>query len=283
MFTLKDIENNKNIKRKNFIYQDYKIYYYTDGTTIAITNNGINDIEDSLIYFNTLDELKRFVDGYTSRRYYFEDIKYIHNDILLNYTNNIAYHLSDINNKDSILKQGLIAGKNGSTEILKTSLLMDLNKPDKIPKNFCKTAAIYLYPKFTEWINETESDLYGVDISDLNYYVGSFTLSGFALSHTMEIDWENEEEIKDTKYIDLYWNNFYSKDEFLKNTPAVKQSKEQYGLTELLVQFQIHPSRIIHIGTFSLGRFLPNKNFVEFVKPQYKDSYRKILREHLTR
>lgn len=273
------------LEKKTFKYKDYEVSYYDIDDKVALCTDGIIDFNEKFLYFNSIDELKIFIDGYNLRNRYLQDIQYLHQNILIDFTSDVAYHTSPIKNRDDILKNGLVSGKNISTDLLRTSLFMDSHRTRNIPSNFYRTSSIYLYPKYTEWIEEAEFDLYAVDIKDLDWYIASYSLSGFCLCSLMNSDdkYENINKKECLKWTRLYWHNCYSKEEFLKQTDEVKQSESLYGLTEILVPFKIPADRIAHIGKFIQGRFLPNENFQSFVKDEYKNSYRKILINHLTR
>lgn len=280
-----NVKNKRGIEKKSFIYKDYNILYYKVNNKIVLCTDGLSNFESRFIYFNSINELKSFIDGYDLRNRSLEDIHYIHQNILLDYESDIVYHTSSISNRENILKNGLVAGKNIPMDLLKTSLFMDRHKTKNIPSKFYRTSSLYFHPKFVNWIDESESDLYAVDIQALNWYIGSYSLSGYCLYSLMNSnsEYENVDTKECLKWTKLYWKNCYSKKEFLEQTNDVKQSQSLYGLTEIMIPFKVPADRIAHIGYFSKGRFIPNKNFPSFVKDEYKDSYESILRYHLTR
>lgn len=247
----------------------------------------IFDNEKSLIHFKSRDELIQFVlkqviEGDKS----YPDIFYKGGNLLKDFKGGVAYHISLVSNRKDILEKGLIPNGKPDLNVLSTSIYLDMLRTKEIPKDFFKSLSVYLYPDFylssSEGIYSNNIDLYGIDISGLDWRVGSRFLSGNCLVTCNILD---NEIISKSNYrkseAKKYWKNCYSKEEYLKNSDRVIKSDRNWGLDEILYCGVIDKSRIKLIGTFDSEKILwyfYEKSIKHFIKEEYKDNYLKVLK-----
>jgi hypothetical protein len=196
----------------------------------------------------------------------------------------IGYHITPSENRKSIQLNGLIPNGNEDKMVRNASQLIDLDRPNKIPKQIIREYSNYAWPVLTNYcigqknINE---DLYVVYISKPERcWVGSQGIGGFCL-----IDYESNaeqyvEKIK-RKYTKTYWTASCSLDQFITYNDSVKRKDNYYGLDEILLSYQVDPRDLILIGHWDeKGFFHEECYFKNYVKPEFKYNYRKILRKY---
>ena len=279
------INKDKNIKKRVItVNDDYDIIFYKqkDNKDFVIFNN-----DNSLIHFKSEKELKQFIiDKVIEGKEIFPDIIFKGGYVLKNYLENIAYHISLVSNRAKILNKGLIPNGENSLDTLPTSIYLDRYRTKEISRNFYKSLSVYLYPEYylssTECTYPNDIDLYGVDISGLDWMIGSQFLSGNCIVNCNILDNDivtNEKNrIKEAK---TYWKNCFSKEEYLSNSDRVIKSDKYWGLDEILYCGIIDTSRIKLIGTWSRDKMLwyfYKDNIKSFIKECYLDRYKTILK-----
>ena len=263
-------DSTKDIKKEKFYLDDYEITYYRqrDNSDFVIFDNEDN----KLIHFQSTEELKQFL-----------------LDRVIN--GNIAFHTSSVENRSKILSNGLIPNGTSNLSVLSANIFADLHRTRSIPKNFYKSLSVYLYPDYflssTEETLPTDEDLYAVDISGLNWRIGSIFLSGNILNNCSYFDELEQPEhffISDKSKITTvqkYWKNSYSKEEYLNKSDRVMKSKNSWDLDELLYCGIIDKSRINLIATWNRNKLLWcfNEDIIKsFIKEEYLNNYRDILK-----
>lgn len=275
---------NRNIKEERLEINDYEITYYRqkDNKDFVIFDNN-----DSLIHFNSKEDLKQFIiESVIEGNGSYPDIYYKGSNLLKDYSEEVAYHISLTSNRENILTKGLIPNGENNLDTLPTSIYLDRYKIKKIPNNFFKSLSVYLYPEYylssSEGIYSNNIDLYGVDISGLDWRIGSQFLSGNCMVTCNILDNEiistDKDKIKEAKN---YWKNSFSKKEFLEHSENIIKSNNNWGLDEILYCGIIDKSRIKLIGTFDseliLWYFYENR-IKDFIKEEYLDIYSNILK-----
>ncbi|AZV56442.1 DUF4433 domain-containing protein [Clostridium sp. AWRP] len=199
---------------------------------------------------------------------------------------NIGYHITSIKNRKSILKNGLIPNKEMDLEVYNASVILDeLNNHNS---DISKANSVYLHPQLSNWIGEEQDeelgyrnmDVYAVIIDDLSKCImGSLGLSGFCMMYDIEL----EKNIKRAKhYGKLYWNNCCTIDEYREYSKRIKRIDKSWRIDEILVNSYIPPKYIKLIGTFnSEGEFIETQCFKKFVKKEFKDTYKEILKYYI--
>lgn len=275
---------NKNIKKEVLIIEDYEVTFYRqkDNKDFVIFDN-----DNSLIHFQFREELKQFIiDNVINGNRGFPDISFKGSNLLKNYLDNVVYHISPVGNRDRILKKGLIPNGENSLDVLPASIYLDKYRIKGIPKDFYKSLSVYLYPEYylssTECIPANDIDLYGVDISGLNWMIGSQFLSGNCMVNCNILDnditTKEKERIKEAK---TYWKNCFSKEEYLSNSERVIKSDKSWGLDEILYCGIIDTSRIKLIGTWDRDKMLwyfYEDNIESFIREEYLSNYKNILK-----
>lgn len=207
-------------------------------------------------------------------------------NMMMNYEDGISYHFANFKFRKSIKEKGLKGGISATLGVFLASIFMDVHKTRNIPKWFYRTTAVYSYPDFSYVYNGDSryggyenSDIYALDISESNWFIGSFGISGFCLG---SIDIEeinpkcifNEKEM--LKWTRKYWHNFYSKNEFLSKSEKVLTTENDWGLDEILIPVKVPSNKIILIGTFRNGIFYPKPIIKKFIKKEYKNKEKEI-------
>ena len=292
MLTFNRIVNrlfDNSIITSNYITYSYKVTYHYEENNPYDIYIYENFDDETVIHFHTLD-LKKTLDDFVleeviikKRKIY--GVVYQHEEILKDYTQNIAYHISSTDNRSNILHNGLKANGNCNKEVLLTSCYLDSHKTKNIPDNFFRSACLYLYKNFSFYelgLDENvrnREDLYAVDIEDIDWRIASEGLSGFCLYFEEDNynEWLNSENLK--KYSKKYWKNCFSKEEYLnKNKKSVK-ADEGWGLDELLVMNDFDKSKVDLIGTFTSNGFVFYESFRKYVKDEYKDTFLELLKK----
>ena len=276
---------NRNIKKEVLNIDDYEITYYRqkDCKDFVIFDN-----DDSLIHFQSREDLIQYIiEKVVNGKENYPDILFKGSNLLKDYTYGIAYHISSVSNREDILAKGLIPNGKSDLDTLPTSIYLDRYRIKSIPKNFYKSLSVYLYPEYylssTERTCANNIDLYGVDISGLDWMIGSQFLSGNCIVNCNILDNDivtNEKNrIKEAK---TYWKNCFSKEEYLSNSDRVIKSDKYWGLDEILYCGIIDTSRIKLIGTWSRDKclwYFYDDNIKFFIKEDYLDNYKNTLRK----
>lgn len=197
-----------------------------------------------------------------------------HEDVLLNTSLNnlIGYHISDIENRKSILKNGIIPNGNKDNDVMKASKSLDKYKPKKYPKWLNRINAVYLHNNLSNDLFQqyklqyNNADLYAVKIKPKYCWIGSIGLSGFLLDNN-----NTKEHIKNNK---LYWKNSCSLVDYLNNNYNKKIDK-YWGLDEILVLHNIIDFELI--GTWH-NKFIFYDNIIKYIKQKFKNNYKQILK-----
>ena len=244
---------------------------------------GIKELLNSIIIDIKKEKYNRFYDS----------IYYYAPNIMSNaLKNDIAYHICDNDNpNDNTINQiGLIANYHMDNSVFQASMLLDKNKPSTISSEFFRSNSIYLMDELYSCKFETNKymknkKLYAIDISKLDYYIGSSDIGGFLLFFPDNYKnnkvspyyaWENDKETQ--KWIKLYWNNFFSKKDFKSNNKKIISAEKKFAIDEILVQHRILPEFIVQIGRWDEdGIFIPTTSFSHFVLNKYKNKYKEIL------
>ena len=282
-------DSTKDIKKEKFYLDDYEITYYRQRNNSDFV---IFDNEDNkLIHFQSTEELKQFLlDRVINGNNSYPEVFYKGSNLLKDFTDNIAFHTSSVENRSKILSNGLIPNGTSNLSVLSANIFADLHRTRSIPKNFYKSLSVYLYPDYflssTEETLPTDEDLYAVDISGLNWRIGSIFLSGNILNNCSYFDELEQPEhfISDKSKITTvqkYWKNSYSKEEYLNKSDRVMKSKNSWDLDELLYCGIIDKSRINLIATWNRNKLLWcfNEDIIKsFIKEEYLNNYRDILK-----
>ena len=141
-------------------------------------------------------------------------------------------------------------------DVMMASCFLDAKKPKHIPLNFYRQMSVYVSPEMTYYFlkeYDNNVDLYIIDISKYDWRIASEGISGFCLAYWDDNKFEYPSEWR--KYRKLYWDNCFSKEEYLSQSEKVKKSDDVYGLDEILIQNFISPDDIIQIGTFKDKHF----------------------------
>ena len=194
----------------------------------------------------------------------------------------IGYHITSIKNKDNIIKNGLIPNYISDEAVCNASNIIDKNKPQDKYFNFERKNCVYLHPElendFFSQSNEyyKSSVLFAIDFSEYinNAIIGSSGLGGFCL-------YENEDnpnfaDLK--KYAKQYWKYSKSLSEYLHSD----NNKTPYEYSEIIINNSIPREKVTYIGYWDKNaKFHFNKNFIHFVKKEYKKSYKNILKFYI--
>lgn len=276
-----------NMVRDEYITCGYRVKYYHEKRKRK-KRYIITDFDKE--EFIELDgDIKKSIDNFVleeviAKKKKVYDVMYMHEEILKNVFDGIAYHVSRVENRTRILNEGLKANGNVDYDVLLTSCYLDSHKTKNIPKEFFRSACVYLYPKFSmyrlgfEEKNDIEEDLYAVDISNMDWRIASVGVSGFCLycgeSKEEYLKWFDSEWLK--KNAKTYWKHCYSKEEYLNKTAEIERADKYYGIDEILCMEKL---KAVHIGTFMHNGFVPKNNFKDFVKDEYKNIYYEVLKK----
>jgi len=231
-----EIEYFKNKSNKVYIYDDFD-----KETIIETTEDGLGDLVRDVYFGRKIYGIEKHFDK-----------------ILPNIFDGYVTHISNRKNRESILKNGLFPNGNPNMEIMMASCYLDSKRSKSIPKDFYRQMCIYTRPEETysylyHYDIDTEEDLYIIDISNYDWRIASEGLSGFCIP-TWEDDCFFPPNDLD-KFCKLYWQNCFSKADYLMQTDKVKKSEKKWGLDEILVPNHISPDDIILIGTFKNKQF----------------------------
>jgi hypothetical protein len=248
---------NKRLKKmETVIYvngSQYKVEYFQNRSKHIYL---YDDYDNETFIETTLEQLPDLVKEVHNGRK-ISGIEKHFDKILPNVFDGYVTHISNTKNRESILYNGLIPNGKADLEIMMASSFLDAKRPKTIPKDFYRQMCIYTRPEETYWFlnnnREKSSDLYIIDISKYNWRIASEGISGFCIPY-----WENNcfAPPRDwEKYRKLYWQNCFSKDDYLNQTEQVKKAEKTWSLDEILVPNYISPDDIILIGTFIEKQF----------------------------
>ena len=190
----------------------------------------------------------------------------------------IGYHITNIKNKTSILSNGLIPNYIIDNAVCNASDIIDKNKPCDKFLNFERKHCVYLHPELDNYFfsqtNEyyKNSVLFAIDFSDItnNAIISSSGLGGFCLYEDDEKP--NQKDLN--KYAKQYWKYAKKIDEYI----TTDNHKTPYDYSEIIINASIPKEKITLIGYWDKNsKFHFNKNFIYFVKTEYKNNYKKIL------
>jgi len=280
--------NDKNIVEKIRNVGEYEVTYFyhkNDKNNVYI----FDDLENDTLIHLSSDNIEKTIDEFVENeviknKKIFYGIIYRHEEMLKNVFDNIGYHVSGIENRENILSHGLKANGNTDYEVLLTSCYLDNHKTKNIPKDFFRSACIYLHSEMSiyelgSYKKEREvddRDLYAVDISGIDWRIASQGLSGFCLyikDYCSFNEWFSRKEIK--KYVRDYWRNSYSKQEYLSQSDEVIKSDKNWGLDEILVMQPL--TNIERIGTFTSRGFVYEECLSNYIRDEYKTTFREVL------
>lgn len=187
---------------------------------------------------------------------------------------NVVFHFSNHSSQSTIQKEGLRGGVGSTFELLSTSSFMDAHRTHNVPKWFYRTTSVYTYPEMDYCIGEDDepsevfedSDLWAIDISNMEWFIGSIGLSGFCLGSARTLDDPEFDEKEHLKWTRLYWHNFFSKDEFLNQSKLVQKANEDWGLDEVLIPLGIRPEKILYLGSNKQGIFIPKMSNIKKIQ-----------------
>lgn len=214
----------------------------------------------------------------------YPDVLYSIRDIL------VGYHISSTSNRQSILSNGIIANGNEDIEVRKASQLIDKYKPWHIPQNIIRENSSYAWPIMTNYTLGSEyknHDIYAIKFDVLtSSWVGSQGIGGFCLYYDENFSEQlNEQEcLKAIKYAKDYWKYSCSLKIYLKNSFWTRHSDKYAGLDEIITNNKINPSVVSLIGHWdNNGIFIEEDNFKNYIKPEFKNSYKEILKKYMHR
>ena len=214
--------------------------------------------------------------------------------MMKDYKNNVSYHFSPRKNRKAIQKNGLIGGARSDIEILAASAYVDAHRSRNAPKDFYKTTAIYSYLEFSyiysgyeekEYSEEEikiigdyyETDIYAIDLTGIDWYIGSIGISNALLMYINIESWGSQEKELHQAALE-YWHNLYSKEEFLSASKKVQKTDENWGLDEILIPRKVGPEKVTLIGTKKGNIFYPKPVIKEFIKEEYKQQTKEIYK-----
>lgn len=197
----------------------------------------------------------------------------------------IMYHISENENKESISKKGLIPRGKENPDVDRASFEMDKYKPSWIPDWVKRYDSVYFHPELSNasliHYDQSHLSLFAVSVSDKKGWVGSQGLGGFCLFDDDETYNKSQYAKIEEEYGPLYWKNSCSLEDYIEYGKRVRKKDKQWGLDEILVGEKIPPSEIVCIGHWDdKARFIPNENFKNYVKDEYRSSYKDILEKY---
>lgn len=281
-----------NYKMRYELYKKNKLWYAIiesyndDNKIIEAADKSKKNAEQKLIFefenyvkAGTIDNLIR--QGYKFSPEY-PDVMLSARDML------IGYHISESKNRSSIISNGLIANGNEDIEVRKASQLIDLYRPRSIPKDIIREQAIYLWPMMTNYTfgySKKNMDIYAVNIGKLqSSWVGSQGIGGFCLYYDEEYTDEQNEQFR-IKSIDNakdYWKYSCSLNNYLSNNFWTSKKDKYVGLDEIITCQTIDPKDLILIGYWDdNGIFNEEPLFINYIKPEFKNCYKNILKKYM--
>jgi hypothetical protein len=197
----------------------------------------------------------------------------------------IAFHTAITENRDSILKNGLIPNGTECYETRNASRILDAMKPKWIPEWVKREEAVYLYPEhdnFLLWhMDRKEVDLFAVQVPSTQVWLGSQYHGGNCLIiEDTPPDYRalRIEEIQ-TDYGIRYWNTSCSYGDYKKNTSRYKKKHKSAGIDEVLYFGTIPAENIELIGHWNKnGYFRPTEAFVNYVYEERKHDFVDIIK-----
>lgn len=272
------VSNKKGIESHSIEYNHYNVRYFTDRSNDIAMYNRYPSYD--IVHFKSMNELYNYVDKIITSHIKHEDVRYSCDCFLEDYRDNKGYHFTSVYKRDSILANGLIASQTSNLSVLSASVYLDTHKTKNIPKDFYRSLSVYLAKEFTVddlLDKQFDQDVYMVDISGLNWYIGSQSLASECFYYDDDCFHDYKIDKDKLKAAHKYWRNCYSKHDYMKQLSNSIESDFEYGLDEILIMYHIPVERVKFIGTFNGGRFHPNKNFKDAVRDMYKDSFTDIL------
>lgn len=281
----------------NYIYHYHLLRYYTyykDKQYHAYTD-GFE--EEDIVEFSSKkkEEVKKKMKQWfqsvvdNDEFFHYDDLKYYMHEIIPDFfedvrSNGTGFHISEHRNFNSITSNGLIPKINADRDVDLASKELDKMKPSWIPEWVKRREAVYFHPSMNSYhitsCDITSSDIYAVDLTDKQAWVGSQGLGGFCLfcedfnekqlqSHIQNI---HEEYGKD------YWNYSCSFSNFISHSRRVKKKDHYAGLDEVLIFESIPKEKVIHIGHWDEhSRFFPTEHFQTFVRSDKQKQYQTFL------
>lgn len=257
---------------KGVWYSELRTYSKTsanllfDGSSRKICEGKIFEFFRQAIESN---EVYRYISNEYTIEPNFEDVLYSTRE------KNIGYHITNIENRENILAQGLLPNGKRDLDVVNASIHIDKMKPKSIPDWVVRHDAVYAHP---EMINEMlmdpirkNCDLYAIDINYDRCWVGSLGLGGFCLFSSDFSEDEQKQHIKNCRaWGRLYWNNSCSINDYISQTEEFIRKDKRYGLDEVLIMHKVTKDDIKLIGSWdNKGQFIPYESFKDCVKDKF--------------
>ena len=200
-----------------------------------------------------------------------------HPSILKEATENVAYHITALENIGGIFKDGLIPSLNSDEEVFNASKMIDHYKNKfGIKEDFSRSNANYFHPMISNdfiCYNDCYKNcaLFAVNINNEDGYVASSGLGGFCM-YSEDYNY-NIKDIR--KYARLYWKYSLTLEEF-KNK---EQKKTPYEYSEIIINRTFTPDELFLIGFWdNNGNFIKTDYLYNFLKDEYKNNFEDILK-----
>lgn len=197
--------------------------------------------------------------------------------ILKDATENIAYHITAMENMSGIFQNGLIPSLHSDEEVFNASKIIDHYKNKfGISENFSRSNSNYFHPEMSNdfiCYNEYYKNcvLFATNINNDNGYVASSGLGGFCM-YSEDYNY-NIKNIR--KYAKLYWKYSLTLEDFKNKT----NKKTPYEYSEIIINRIFKPEELFLIGFWdNNGKFIKTEYFYNFIKDKYKSNFEDILK-----
>ena len=235
------------------------------------------------------EKINQLIDEDKARELYKNDYAIYYNypiNVLKDFKDGFVYHISEKENHEGILKNGLIPSAVKSCDVLNGSILIDYYKPISV-ENFYRTISNYFYPEFGNWNfskDRCNVELWAVDMSVMDkdkIRLSSQGIAGFCncyRSNELEVPEKRVQFRRDAiSMAKTYWKNSYTLQEYLNGVH--EKSDKKWGIDELLYCGIVPPKHISNIGKWDDdGKFTLVNDFEFYTKEDI--DYKEVIKQY---